>query len=218
MKKLLQGIAAFRSQRRPDQVAFFAEAALEHAPDAMMIACGDSRVVPNVFASADPGDLFVLRNVGNLVPPHQEGDSLSDSQVGAAIEQAVLRLKVRDVVICGHSNCGAMSGLMEDPARLGAAAPHLCDWLSHARPAMDPASFSGDFSGWSPHDALSQRNVLLQLEHLRSYPFVASAVAEGRLKLHGWWFDIATTDVFEWRESQGRFCVLDEALISELLS
>jgi carbonic anhydrase len=217
MKKLLQGIAAFRAQRRPEQVAFFAEAALKHAPDAMMIACGDSRVVPNVFASADPGDLFVLRNVGNLVPPHQEGEALSDSQVGAAIEQAVVRLKVRDVIVCGHSSCGAMAGLLESPERLGAEAPHLCDWLSHARPALEAGSFAGDFSGLPPHDALSQRNVLLQLKHLMSYPFVAAAVAGGRLRLHGWWFDIATADVFAWREAQGRFCLLDEALIAELL-
>src|SRR2546430_16686177 len=106
MKKLIQGIVEFRHKVRPDYRETFAHLALGQAPDTLFIACSDSRVVPNAFASADPGDLFVIRNVGNLIAPADgTGVSVSDESEAAAIEFAVLTLKVRDVIVCGHSEC-----------------------------------------------------------------------------------------------------------------
>src|SRR5262245_49599711 len=106
MKKLIKGIAEFRKNLLPSYKDTFARLALGQAPDALFIACSDSRVVPNLFASTDPGDLFVVRNVGNIVPPWREQDlrEKSDS-VGAAIEFAVNTLHVKDIIVCGHSEC-----------------------------------------------------------------------------------------------------------------
>src|SRR5436190_3831044 len=112
MKKLIQGIVEFRQNVRPDYRDRFARLALGQAPDTLFIACSDSRVVPNLFASADPGDLFVIRNVGNLVAPAgSDGISPSDASGAAAIEFSLINLAVTDIVVCGHSECGAMHAL-----------------------------------------------------------------------------------------------------------
>lgn len=194
MKKLLQGIADFHHRVRPGVREAFARLALGQAPDCLFVACSDSRVVPNLFASTDPGDLFVVRNVGNLVPPcGPDGRSLVDRSEGAAVEFALGVLGVRDVVVCGHSECGAMRALAE----ASAVPVNLSEWLHvgtaslhRADPGLDP--------GLSPHNRLSQLNVLQQLEHLRSYPAVQERLAEGRLALHGWWFDLAAAEVLAW--------------------
>src|SRR5687768_8428317 len=112
MKKLIQGIVEFRRNMRTGYREVFAKLALGQAPDALLVACSDSRVVPNLFASADPGDLFVIRNVGNFVPPGGDGRSRNDSSEAAAIEFALSKLQVADIIVCGHSECGAMQALL----------------------------------------------------------------------------------------------------------
>ena len=212
MDKLLRGIAEFRKTRRADYAATFARLALGQTPDALLIACSDSRVAPNVFASAEPGDLLVVRNVGNLVPPFEPAARTGGASVPAAIEFAMEALHVRDVIVCGHSECGGMRALHD--GRCPAGAKHLESWLRHgrgsatARLEVDP--------GLTPWDALSQRNVLLQLDHLRSYPAVAAAVAARSLRLHAWWFDIARADVLDYDAERRRFVVLDEARVESL--
>ncbi len=110
MRKLVQGIVEFRRSRRPDYAETFSRLALRQKPDALYIACSDSRVQANVFASTEPGDLFVVRNPGNLVSPAgADGKSLSDESEAAAIEFALDVLEVRDIIVCGHSGCGAMA-------------------------------------------------------------------------------------------------------------
>src|SRR5438132_266255 len=112
MRKLVQGIVDFRKGRRPDYAETFARLALRQKPDALYIACSDSRVQANVFASTEPGDLFVVRNPGNLVSPAgPDGKSISDESEAAAIEFALDVLEVRDIIVCGHSGCGAMAAL-----------------------------------------------------------------------------------------------------------
>ncbi|HZU95710.1 MAG TPA: carbonic anhydrase [Planctomycetota bacterium] len=213
MRKLLRGIIEFRRNRRPEYAATFARLALGQAPDALFVACSDSRVVPNLFASTEPGDLFVLRNVGNIVAPcGMDGASESDESEGAALEFSVLSLKVSDVIVCGHSECGAMRALVEGREKL--PLPHMASWLRHAQPALDRHR-SGAFgpSDLAPHNQVGQLNTLLQLEHLRSYPFIREAEEEGRIQLHAWWFDIAGADVYEWRESRKAFVLVDEQSI-----
>src|SRR3981081_2713590 len=114
MKKLIEGIVEFRRNVRPGYRETFARLALGQAPDPLFIACSDSRVVPNLFASANPGDLFVIRNVGNLVAPAgDDGSSLDGDAGAAAVEFSIEMLKVTDVVVCGHSDCGAMRALLD---------------------------------------------------------------------------------------------------------
>lgn len=211
MKKLLAGIHDFHRRVRPGYVERFAHLALGQAPDCLFVACADSRVVPNLFASTDPGDLFVLRNVGNIVPPccadHDRdqggrGPSPADS-VGAGVEFALQALAVRDVVVCGHSSCGAMRALATGQWPDGAH--HLAAWLDQARPSLDRLSREEGLEATDPVDRLSQAHVLQQLDHLRSYPEVARREAEGRLRLHAWWFDLARAEVLAWDPVTRRF-------------
>jgi carbonic anhydrase len=210
MKKLRQGIVDFRRKRRPEYASTFARLALGQAPDALFVACSDSRVVPNLFASTEPGDLFVVRNVGNIVAPCGEhGASVSDVSEGAALEFSVLSLKVTDLIVCGHSECGAMRALVDCREKLDL--PHMRSWLRHAEQALERfRSGTKTSDGLAPHNQVGQLNVLLQLEHLRSYPFIREAEDAGRLALHAWWFDIAGADVFEWSGDSGTFVLVTE--------
>lgn len=222
MKKLLNGIVAFHENVRPSYREKFADLALGQKPDCLFVACSDSRVVPNLFASTDPGDLFVVRNVGNLVPAcNLEGITEVDRSVAVAIEYAVQVLQVRDIVICGHSECGAMRALLEPVSIDGIQ--HLDGWLGHAKEALvrlnkgTQTTFtlpSGRISELTPslaaHNKLSQLNTICQVEHLGTHPVVAQAVKEGRLRLHAWWFDIAEAEVLHFDDMVGRFVPIAE--------
>lgn len=197
MKKLIRGILQFRETRRTALADTFAKLALGQKPDALFIACSDSRMAVNVFASSDPGDLFVLRNIGNLIPPYGHPGGTSTA---TAVDYAVDTLSVRDVIVCGHSNCGAIAALCQGVNSLPASP--LKTWLkiaAHHEPA-----------GCDPADA-SRRNVLLQIEHLKEYPSVWRAMAARGLRLHGMWFDIANLDVQYYEESARKWTVLDGA-------
>ncbi len=218
MKKLLSGIAEFRRTRRPEYAETFARLALGQKPDALFIACSDSRVVPNLFASTEPGDLFVLRNVGNIICPcGGDGRSTGDDSEAAAIEFALGTLRVSDIIVCGHSECGAMHALHSKRAMPDA--PHVERWIRHSRPALSrleqERSKPGDLP---PHDRLSQINVLLQLEHLQTYPIVQQSMHERGIRLHGWWFDIGRLDVLAFDRDENAFVLLDDNRVDRYLS
>ena len=213
MRKLVRGIVDFRRRVRPEVRDTFARLALGQRPDALFIACSDSRVAVNVFASTEPGDLFVVRNPGNIVSPAAaDGHSLADESEAAAIEFAVDELQVKDIIVCGHSSCGAMTALLEGRERV--ASPNLRSFLRHSEPALARLA---DRKGPRALDQLSQGNVLLQLEHLRTYPMVAQEEAAGRLRLHGFWFDIAEAEVLAYEAAAGAFTALDEAHAERML-
>lgn len=203
MKKLIDGIVAFRKQVRPSYRKKFEQLALGQSPDCLFFACSDSRVVPNLFASTDPGDLFVVRNVGGLVPAcGADGRSVADVSEAAAIEYALTVLGVRDIVVCGHSECGAMRALLERTART----PNLVDWLSVDSDALE--EYGGDRLAdvpLKPHDRLSQLSTLRQIEHLKSYPMVRERLAAGTLGLHAWWFDLHMAEVLAYDDAVGRY-------------
>jgi carbonic anhydrase len=213
MRKLVQGIVEFRRRVRPEVRETFARLALGQRPDALFIACSDSRVAVNVFASTEPGDLFVVRNPGNIVSPAAaDGRSVADESEAAAIEFAVDELQVKDIIVCGHSSCGAMTALLE--GREHVSSPNLRSFLRHSEPALARLA---DPRGPRALDQLSQGNVLLQLEHLRTYPMVAHEEAAGRLKLHAFWFDIAQAEVLAWEAAAGAFVPLDEEHAERML-
>ena len=203
MKKLIQGIVQFRQTKRDGLTETFAKLALGQKPDALFIACSDSRMAVNVFASTDPGDLFVVRNVGNLAPPfgHPGGTGTA-----AAVDFAVDILHVRDIIVCGHSDCGAIAALCRGRASMPQGA--LKAWLEMGT--------DGDLTGSDPGEA-SRRNVLLQLEHLKGYPSVASAMAGSGLRLHGMWFDIRNLDVLYYEDATLKWTVLDAAESGRIL-
>lgn len=168
MKKLIQGIVDFRKNLTEESRTLFAELALGQKPDTLFIACSDSRVVPNLFASTNPGDLFVLRNIGNLIPP---ANSAHDSSASAVIEFSIFSLNVSDIIICGHSECGAMQALAQGIDTL--CCPHLEAWLKHGEESLKKVR-SGLIidPSLSEHNQISQVNVLQQMEHITSYPFI----------------------------------------------
>jgi carbonic anhydrase len=163
-----------------------------HAPSTLFLTCGDARIVPNVITTSGPGDLFTVRNIGNLVPVG------TDSSVAAAVEFAVGSLGVPEIVVCGHSSCGAMKALVSGPP---AGAPALSSWLRHAAPSLErfrtrpPLTVDGEVPA-AEWDRLALHNVLAQLDRLRAHPTVASAVERGNLRLIGMYFDVAAAGVY----------------------
>lgn len=209
MKKLVRGIVDFRRTRMPEYRERFGHLVKGQSPDALMIACSDSRVVPNTFASTDPGDLFVVRNVGNLVPVCGEsGHSTSDESEAAAIEFAIQQLKVSDIIVCGHSECGAIQAICS--GRHSITQPNLRAWLRHGEQALEAARSTEP-------NRVSQANVLCQMDHLKTYPAVREGIAAGTLGLHAWWFDIGRADVFAYDDASSRFVLIDEAGAGNIL-
>ncbi len=216
MKKLIRGIIEFRANVRPKVKRTFAQLALGQRPDALFVACSDSRVVPNLFASCDPGDLFVVRNVGNLIPPFPAGTGPVGDSEAAAIEFALHFLPISDVIVCGHSECGAMQALLRGRSQIASQA--LKNWLRHGEESLKQLGAAPNaHSELAPHNQLSQSNVLQQIEHLKTYPIVSRGLQEGRLRLHGWWFDIKEADVYAYSAQEGRFRLIDEPYARVLL-
>lgn len=184
MPDLTEGVARFHRDVYPAKADLFAHLAAHHAPSTLFVGCSDARVVPELITGSEPGELFVVRTAGNLVPAYTPG---ADG-VAASIEYAVAVLGVSDIVVCGHSACGAMTALAE--GRDLTAAPAVAGWLRHADAAR---AVSG--ADASSVDALVRHNVLAQLANLATHPAVARALAAGTVKLHGWVFDIATGGV-----------------------
>ncbi|KQN26994.1 carbonic anhydrase [Sphingomonas sp. Leaf33] len=170
------------------------------APKVLMISCSDSRIVPEQIMQAKPGELFVIRNAGNIVPPFAQ----QNGGVTATIEYAVAALGVTDVVICGHSGCGAM-GALTNPEGLDAL-PSVKAWLKHSHAAKSVVDHSyPDLDGQAAIRAASLENVVVQLQHLRTHPAVASRIAKGELTLHGWFVDIHSGSILALDGTEGRF-------------
>lgn len=217
MEKLVKGILEFRKKLHPEIRDTFARLALGQKPDSLFIACADSRVVPNLFASTEPGDLFVVRNVGNLVPSWEElGAGKGDVSVGAALEFSVKELKVKDIVVCGHSECGAIKALIENPQNPDM--PYLSSWLKNGLPAMKDQKLPlRETPALSQANRLSQLNVLMQIQHLRTYPFIRNALRNAELRIHGWWFDIHNADVHAYKSTEQSFVLMDEQEVENTL-
>jgi carbonic anhydrase len=217
VRKLMEGIVEFREQMLPRYAERFRQLATGQSPDAFFITCADSRVVPDLLASALPGSLFTMRNIGNLVPPATvDGISIGDLSEASGIEYAVLVLKVSDIVVCGHSECGAMKAVLQkDRPR---DVPNLNKWLHHAQTAAFRLQHEGALDrSLCVHDQLSQINVLVQLEHLASYPIVRECVSAGTLRLNGWWFDVASGQMYAYDRTKRSFELIDHELIDRLL-
>ena len=216
MKKLIKGIANFRKTKRAEYCNEFSDLALKQSPDALLIACCDSRVAPNVFASTDPGDLLVLRNIGNLVPPYSDKENFtSETSVAATLEFSLYCLNVSDIIICGHSECGAMQALLEKNPR--SDLPSYKRWLKNALPSYERFKKTSLQSNLSPCNILSRINVLQQLEHLKTYPEVSQRLQAGKLRIHGWWFDLVTANVFYYDSAREDFILIDEAEAEKML-
>ncbi len=192
LEQLKVGVRRFRSEVFPEREEIFREAANSpQRPHTLFITCADSRIDPNEITGAGTGEVFVTRNIGNMVPAY--GEMLGG--VSAVIEFAVCALQVRHIAVCGHSDCGAMKALM-DPGTL-AGMPTVASWLKNAHAALPVARTLTERNG-DPRQllpTLTEQNVLLQMQHLRTHPSVAGAIAQGNLTLSGWIYEIGTGEV-----------------------
>lgn len=186
MKDLIQGILKFQREEFPKLAGLFQELATQQSPTTLFIACSDSRVEPALLTQSEPGKLFVIRNAGNIVPAY----AVQPGGVSASVEYAVAGLKVRDVVICGHSNCGAMTAVAT--CQCLDHMPSVAEWLEHASDARKISLARPHATDRDRVDDMVRENVIEQLEHLRTHPSVAQALAEGRINLHGWVYDIGS--------------------------
>lgn len=215
MKKLIQGIVEFRKNLTEEKRILFAQLALGQKPDALFIACSDSRVVPNLFASTNPGDLFVLRNIGNLIPP--ASSDVGDSSAQAAIEFSIFSLKISDIIVCGHSECGAMQALAQGFDMH--CCPHLASWLKFGEESLNKVDNGFIINpGLSKHNQISQVNVLQQMQNIATYGFVRERLEKKQLRLHGWWFDIAKADVYCYEQNLNQFVLIDDDVAKLILA
>jgi carbonic anhydrase len=195
LEQLKNGIRRFRSQVYPQRAELYTQAVQEtQRPHTLFIACADSRVDPIEITQSSPGEVFVLRNIGNMVPAY--GEMLGGNS--AVIEYAVSALGVRHAVICGHTDCGAMKALL-DPASTETM-PSVRNWLTNAHAARTVAEtlHQRDIAAHSARpllDVLTEQNVLLQLQHLKTHPSVAGAMATGKLTVSGWVYSIGAGEV-----------------------
>lgn len=201
MEKLLEGIRRFQSDVFAVRQAFFRRLADGQRPQALFITCSDSRMVPDLICQTDPGDLFVIRNAGNIVPPYLPGAPAGEA---ATIEYAVKALGIRDIIVCGHTRCGAMQAVLTPDASDGM--PRVRQWLANADAA-------GEIVGSCYHhlapdarwNVLVQENVLVQLENLRTHPAVLSGLAAGEIRLHAWVYKMESGQVFGFDPAVGQF-------------
>ncbi len=205
MQKLIQGIHQFQDKNFRPLQGLFEELAKGQNPETLFITCSDSRIDPTLLTKAQPGDLFILRNAGNIIPSHGAGNGGE----AATIEFAVSALGVKDIIICGHSHCGAMAGLLH-PEQV-ASLPAVSAWLSHAETTRRIVRDNyGHLDGDRLLTATIEENVLVQLENLRTLPAVASRLVRGDLHLHGWVYKIETGEVFAYDVEKAQFVKLAE--------
>jgi len=211
LEQLKHGVLRFRADIYPARAALFAQAASEpQRPHTLFITCADSRIDPNEITSSDVGDVFVTRNIGNMVPAY--GEMLGG--VSAVIEFAVSSLGVKHIVVCGHSDCGAMKALMspESVEKM----PTVKSWLKNAHAALAVAErkYERDVqegTGKTMLQELTEQNVLLQIQHLKTHPSVAGAMAMGELTVSGWVYEIGAGEVRIAEDGQGEFASVEVA-------
>lgn len=204
MEKLVEGVHQFQRDAYVQLKNLFGELADGQHPRILFITCSDSRVDPNLLTSSKPGDLFVLRNAGNIIPPH----GASNGGEAAAVEYAVAALGVKQIVVCGHSQCGAMAGLLK-PEKVQSL-PAVASWLTHAETTRRIMQDNyTHLEGEALLNATVEQNVLVQLENLRTLPAVASELAQNTLELHGWVYKFETGEVFAYDAEKKQFQKLD---------
>lgn len=203
MKKLLDGLVKFRNEDFEAHRSLFKELSAEQKPHTLFIACSDSRVDPNLITGTLPGELFIIRNIANLVPPYRETAEFVATT--SAIEYAVLNLGVENIIVCGHSNCGGCAACLKPASDLDAL-PHTRKWLELASPVRDRVLAAIPQQDREAREwMMEQVNVVEQLIHLLSYPYIRERVENRSLAISGWHYIIETGEVFIYSQNTGEF-------------
>jgi carbonic anhydrase len=203
VERLYRGIHKFQSSHFKKEEEFFRRLSTRQTPEVLFITCSDSRVDPSLVTQSKPGELFIVRNVGNIIPPYE---SIKDkNSFAAALEFAVLELKVADIIVCGHSNCGAMKSLYQNVHELQSM-PHLREWITLATPAKRHVEqYYPDVPQAKKERITEKENILEQLRNIETYPFVANALEEGTVYLHGWYYDIGKGEILSYNPIADKF-------------
>ena len=203
MQHLIEGHKRFLAEAFPAKRSQFHLLAEGQRPECLFVTCADSRVVPDLILQTQPGEMFICRNAGNVIP--RAGEPAGG--VSATIEYGVQVLGVRHLIVCGHSDCGVIRALMAPHALDGL--PSVRDWLQHVEPAWEYVDEVERHGGeLTRHTALAHANVLAQLDNLRTHGFIQQAVAEGSLVLYGWYYDILSGRIEQYDEKLRRFMPL----------
>lgn len=194
MDHIVKGVLNFRKNVYPEHKDLFGELATGQSPEVLFFTCSDSRIDPNMMTGTNPGDLFICRNAGNIIPPH----SNETGGMTASIEFAVAVLHVRHIIVCGHTDCGAVKGALDVQGLKGL--PHVQEWLGHCRSAIEIVRERHDIDSDGPLDSqylneAIEENVLQQVQHLRTHPTVAAKLATGKIRIHGWVYDIKSGNI-----------------------
>jgi carbonic anhydrase len=192
MRKLIAGLHEFQTHYFDQHREMFEKLSHEQHPRALFITCCDSRIDPNLLTQTEPGELFIMRNIGNIIPPY----GANAGAEGAAIEYAVQALGIDQIIVCGHSDCGAMKGLLH-LNEIAEEMPSVYHWLKHAEATR--RLIKENYQGYKGEDLLAatiEENVLTQIENLRTYPSIHSKLHRGEMTIHGWVYKIETGGVF----------------------
>ena len=216
MQKLIDGVHYFQNVGFRQQQELFERLAGGQSPEACFITCADSRIDPNLITNAKPGQLFIVRNAGNVIPCYgtQNNGELAAvaPRVGdeLAVEFAVGVLGIKDIIVCGHTHCGAMKGVL-NPDSLSSL-PTLKNWLHHCDATAEIIKdHYSHLSGEDLYTATAEENVLVQMEHLRTLPIIASRASRGMINLHGWMYKIETGEIFAYDSEERQFGKFGEA-------
>jgi carbonic anhydrase len=215
LNKLKDGVRQFQAEVYPERADAYRKAASEpQRPHTLIVTCADSRIDPEAVMQAGPGDVFVTRNIGNMVTAY--GEMLGG--VSAVIEYAVMALQVRHVVICGHSDCGAMKALLHPEST--ASMPTVTNWLNNGHAALSVAESLGhhDDRPSEKMKRVTEQNVLMQMHHLKTHPSVAGALARQKLTISGWVYEIGTGEVRVAEDGQTNFVPVSEAVAEQELT
>jgi carbonic anhydrase len=191
MKNIIQGLREFKTSHFPEYQEMFEQLSHGQKPTVLFITCSDSRIDPNLITQSEPGELFVIRNAGNIIPPFGS----ANGGEGAAVEYAIQALGIEQIVVCGHSHCGAMKGLLQ-VGKLTEEMPLVYEWLKHAEATR--RLVQENYHGYSKDELLEiaiAENVLTQIENLKTYPVVRSRMYQGKLHMYGWVYLIETGEI-----------------------
>lgn len=204
---LIQGLNAFHNNYFNDHRELFERLSTGQSPDVLFITCSDSRIDPCLITQAQPGELFVMRNVGNIIPAYGSANSAE----AAGIEYAVQGLDIKDIIVCGHSHCGAMKGLLQIGS-LSEQMPLVYDWLKRHGEATRRLVLD-NYPGLEPAQLWKiaiEQNVLTQVKNLETYPSIRSKLHSGRLNLHAWIYEIESGMVFAYNAGSRQFTLLEK--------
>jgi carbonic anhydrase len=201
MQNLVQGVHYFQNIGFERHRELFERLSEGQKPDACFVTCSDSRIDPALITHSDPGNIFVVRNVGNVIPCY----GTSNNGELAAVEFAVKELGIRHIIVCGHTGCGAMRALLH-PEHIAKEMPSVSSWLRHADAVGEIVrEHYSHLSGAAQEDVAAQENVLVQLEHLRTLPIIASRLSNRSINLHGWMYKLTTGEVFRYDSEVNQF-------------